>query len=384
MDLHLVNYFLKLFFDIRNPCLGNTVGLRNAKVLRAMADIPKDTEFYKQLTAFRSERADNSKLSESNNSKLYIAGSIVHLVDTKCDGHVYIPYWADRQEDFNQVIISNRMKSDHSMKELVDVLRDICLTGSSDGRSSSLAFFSSMNIAEVDGEEDTDIRLFMFCSNPDGKFPIILILFSFMALALSMTSMTLCRFFSRKGSSVNIDGQVILDLPFSIGFFSYTLLTCTDGNCDSTDSVTIPSDICVPYPDAGDNWHMQASQAFAFLVILFGSTSLLLLCISTCLPLRKWAWKLIGCMFLLTSLCQGLVFFMYQSNLCTASVDDSNDVILIEFESKCQIGQGAIEAMIACCLYFVIAIGSMYFDMTKRKQSANMELLNLPSESGTE
>ena len=359
-----LDYFSKLFFDVRNPCPDSAVALRNAKVLRAIEDISQDNEFYKQLKRFRAERAENNILSGSTDTKLYIAGKIVHLVDTKGDNSdykAYVPYWASRHHDFNQVIISKRMTADHNILELVNILRDVRLNDGV-GNSISTPFYGSVNIAEAEGDEDPDIRLFMCFSNPDGKFPIVLSLIAAIALVLSGRSMMICNFFSRE-SAIMFDELKLLDIPFSIGLFSYTLLTCVDGRCDSSDDV-IPSKYCVPYPDDNDNWHMQASRAFASFVILFGGISFLLLCVSTCLSLRRWAWKMITCMFLLTSIFQGLVFLMNKSNLCV-TVDDSESGITVE--SKCSLSEGAIEAVVACCLYFLAAIGAMYLVRIKRQ-----------------
>lgn len=335
--------------------------------MRDIEDLP-DTEFHRQLQIFRAERAEKNLLPDSNITNLYIPGKIVHLVDTKGDGSAYIPYWADRYNDFNQVIISKRMKSDHSMMDLVDILRGLRMHGHV-GKSISTTFYNSMNIAEVEVDKDADIRLFMCCSNPDGMCPILLSLIAIAALSLSWWTTTLCNFLSRE-STILVNGVKFYDIPFSIGLYSYTLLQCEDGNCDSAEENVIPSDVCIPYPDGGDNWHMQASRAFAAACLFFGSMSFFLLCISTCLSLRRWAWKMITCMFLLTSLFQGLVFMMKQSILCI-TVDNSEGVTI---DSKCKLSTGAIEAIIAGCLYFITAIGSMHFTRAKRD--------GMPSENG--
>ncbi|KAL7535880.1 hypothetical protein ACHAXR_012207 [Thalassiosira sp. AJA248-18] len=351
---------IELFFDVRNPCPDSALSARNANVLRAEEDVSQDSDFYEQLARFRAERNENP-LTALNSANLYIAGKIVHLVDTKGD-RAYVAYWANRHDDFNQVIISKRMISDHSMMEMVDVLSNIHLTGRR-GNSSPMVFYSSMNITEEDaeGDEDTDIRLFMCCSNPDGKFPIALSLLAAVSLGFSGKSMTLCKFFSRE-SKFSVNEEKVTDIPVSIGLFSYSLMIS-----DNATENVIASKYCVPYHlDRDNDWHMQASRAFAFLVVLFGCISFLLLCISTCFPLRRWAWKFITCMFLLTSLFQGLVFLMNQSDLCTNK--DLDHGVPMEIESECHIDEGATEAIIAVCLYFLAAIGSMHFARSKIKQ----------------
>lgn len=364
----MTNNFFKLFIDVRNPCLSEVVS-RNAKVLRAEKDIPQDTDFYLQVNKFRGERNEKNQLAGSRETNLFIAGKIVHLVDTKGDGTKYMAYWANRCRDFNQIIISDRMKKDHSMIDLVDTLRDIDLRNQH-GHSMSIAFQNSLgNNTEADGKDGADIRLFMCCSNPDGKLPLILSMTALVALSLSGASLTLCRFFSRE-SSYYVNGVEILEIPFSIGFFSYTLLTCAD---DSICEKVTASTLCVPYPDNTDNWHMQASRSFAFLAILFGGLSFLLLCISTCFPLRRWVWKLIAFLFVMTSLFQGLVFLMLDSDLCKTIVL-SEDEVTEEIDSVCHISHGALEAIIAASMHFAIAIASMHFVKSARKQQQNMDV----------
>jgi hypothetical protein len=82
------------FHDIRTPCSG-AIKQRNAKVLRPRADVPTDTDFYKRLKQFRSERA------QAHYEKLFLPGRIVHFLDPG-DGRPHIPYYASRSE-FNFV-----------------------------------------------------------------------------------------------------------------------------------------------------------------------------------------------------------------------------------------------------------------------------------------
>ena len=370
----------QIFFDIQNPCPDVSVVARNRKVLNTEEDI-EDTEFYRQLELFRAERAEQNLLSDSTSDNLFIAGKIVHLVDasTKGDNTKYVAYWADRHHDFNQVVISDRMKADHSMIDLVDVLRDIDLD-SLTGNTISLAFHRTLRFEEEEAaNEDSDIRLFMCCSNPDGYAPIVLSILTAAALVLSAKSMTFCSFFSRESTmsiSMNIEDPnntlVELEMPFSAGIFSYTLLACEDGQCDhlaDDTEVVIPSTFCVPYPNAENNSYTDAARTFAFLVIVLGGISFLVLQISTCFPIRRWAWKLVTCLFLFTAMCQGLVFLFAKSDMCKPHSDDSDsdDFFIFELDSQCHLSEGAIEAIVAGILYFFAAVGSAYFTREKKK-----------------
>ena len=150
-------------------------------------------------------------------------------------------------------------------------------------------------------------------------------------------------------------------LDLYMGLFRYTHLTCAGGSCTSLVGV-IPSKYCIPYPHDNYNWRMQASRASSFLVILFGGMSLLFLCVSTCLSMRKLAWQMITCTLLLTSIFQGLVLLMNHSALCNTIDHHEIDVT---FESECSLSVGATQAIIACCLYFLTAIGSNRFARMK-------------------
>ena len=338
---------------MRNPCLDKVAADRNAKVLMDVADIPKETDFYKQLEMFRTERGDKSQ-----HTNLFIPGKIVHLVDTKGDNSdvgAYAAYYACRYNDFNQVVISKRMKSDHSMMELCEVLEHMNLTPL--GKSITDSLCNSIQVSEESGDEaDTDIRLFMCCSNPNGRCPILMCLSTLVALILSWRSMSNCTFFARE-SHLIIGGDIMKDIPFSIGLFSYTLLQCEYGNCGDSSDKIIPSSYCVPYPDDENlREYMLASRASALVSVVFGGISCLLLCISTCLLLRERAWILITGTLLMSALFQGLVFLMKKSDLCI-TVDSEG----LSIESICKISEGAIEAIVAGCLYFITAIGTVHF-----------------------
>ena len=346
--------------------------------MREADDVPQDTDFYKDLEKFRSERAKNNLLSDKAVANLVIPGKIVHLIDTKGDNSdykAYVPYWANCYQDFNQIIISRRMKSDHSMIELVDILRDVSLSfgvAKASSVTSSTTFYNSVKMTggveeEEIEEEDHDFRFFMFFSNPDGKIPILLSLVTICSLALSWSSFATCNFFSRKSSLVHNETSVI-DYPFSIGLFSYSLLTCSGGECgnfNDTSDIT-PSDYCVPFPDDADgdepDQYRMAAEVFAFLVVLFGGTGFLILCVSTCLALRRRVWVLITCLLLSSALFQGLVFIMNQSAWCN---DIDIPELYLTLVSSCHLGVGGVQAILACCLYFLASLGAIRFAKIK-------------------
>ena len=355
-----------------------SVAERNAHVLREIGDVPTHTKFYQQLELLRKERATKCLglgPSPSSPIALYIPGRIIHLSDInlKGDNSKYVAYWASRY-DF-RLVISQRMKSDHSMLDLIEVLEDIQLEGSNWHDKSSMisaVLNSSINTSEVDegGKDNCDDEhgIFMCCSNPDGAMPMFLVAITVVALILSIRGVTRCTFFTRD-SYLMFDEKKLDDssfLPFSIGLYSYTLLTCENENCTGAASGNlVPTEYCLPYPDPKEGWGMTAARGFALLVVIFGGFSLLLLCISTCFPLKRRTWKLISCLLLLTTLFQGLVFLAKQSTLCTPNKADADGDIMIY--SSCQVGKGGIEAIIALCLFFITAVLTMCFVRAKRR-----------------
>ena len=355
---------IQAFFDVRKPCTDSTIAERNAKVLHKTEDIPQNTSFYNTLQTFRGERADKYNKSATNYIKLYIPGKIIHLVDSKGDNspHSYVPHYANRYEDFN-LIVSKRMTSDHSMLELVDILQEVRLDHNQPRQSSviSASIYASMLVSgetEYEGDntnrEDEDTRLFMWWSNPDGNLPMILICINLAALVCSVLAITRCTLFSRQ-SEVLFEDETILDIPFSVGLFSYTLLTCLDDRCDSADDTVVPTDYCIPYPDGKSGVEMNVARGSSFFVIVFGGLCQLLLCISTCFPIKRKMWGLISCMLLLTSLLQGLIFLVKKSSFCVQLIDEDG----MSVDSSCKISSGAVEAITAASLYFLTAILSM-------------------------
>ena len=193
---------------------------------------------------------------------------------------------------------------------------------------------------------------------PDGKLPICNAMFVASALVLSLRAMTVCTLLSSDKRVFTWENVTVFDIPFSMGLFSYTLLECEGGSCSDTNETIVPSKFCAPYLDGNEGQGMTVARAFALFVLLFGGFSFLLLCVSTCLSLRRRAWTLISCMLLLTSLCQGLVFLMKKSTLCVGESDEESGLSL---EASCRISSGAYEAIAAGCIYFISAFLSSIF-----------------------
>ena len=218
---------IQLYFDLKVECSDESVAQRNAKVLKRKRFISTETEFYRKLKEFRFERSEKTRVGV-NSIRLFLPWQVIHLVDIKGDNGAssYVPYYA-RRHQFNQVVMSDRMIRDHDIHYLVDILENTRLCG--DFKVISTAFMSTPFILDDEEDPDVDIRLFICCSNPYGKIPVLMSLLTTIALALTLASHLGCRMYISTHP----------DLPegwrISHGLYTYSFVQCTsaDGMCDS-------------------------------------------------------------------------------------------------------------------------------------------------------
>lgn len=175
----------------------------------------------------RTERAAKNQTGEVS-VKLYIPGRIVHLVDAKGDEKGYIPYWASRYE-FNQVVISATMLSDHSMIPLPDILHDLNLDNVHEE--------DTLGIKDAQEDDvDPNFLKFMFCSYPNGLRVGLLVVLSFAALIFCFLSNTVCKFVTRDTIVLFPNSTTTPGAGISAGIYSYTLKQCPrlDTSCEET------------------------------------------------------------------------------------------------------------------------------------------------------
>eukprot|EP00579_Thalassiosira_antarctica_P010681 CAMPEP_0201912116 /NCGR_PEP_ID=MMETSP0903-20130614/2870_1 /ASSEMBLY_ACC=CAM_ASM_000552 /TAXON_ID=420261 /ORGANISM="Thalassiosira antarctica, Strain CCMP982" /LENGTH=1009 /DNA_ID=CAMNT_0048447001 /DNA_START=24 /DNA_END=3053 /DNA_ORIENTATION=- len=347
---------IELFFHLKVPYSERFVALRNAKVLRPKEDIPTGTIFNEQLELFRAERAEKNSRGV-NRVQLFIPGKIVHLVDISGDGN-YVPYWARRGE-FNQLEISKRMYADHDIHSLVGILRDTRLGGAN---TISLAFHNAPLIY-VDDEDDSenDVRLFAFCSNPYGKLPIILWVLGLIATSLSTNASIGCDFVRVSFDAANVNGT----LSLAYGIFTYELLDCdtSTGPCDKIQDYMDNTE-CVPYPPKLEHGgYGQTGLIFHGLAGIFGWFALSMLLISMCFIFKQRTWGIITVLLLGVTLFEGLVLIIGREFSVWCSEPDA----------VCSIGADAIKVIVACCIWFLMAIGSGYLAMVGKRSETRIE-----------
>lgn len=272
---------------MRTPCPDSHLAARNAKVLSPKSQINRDTEFYQRVRQFRNERAEKNQTSEVS-VKLYIPGQIIHLVDTMGDETKYVPYWASRYE-FNQVILSSRMLADHSIPPLVEILRNLSL----DDVHEVHAWHNLKE--EEDGSEDDGILAFMPFSNPQGRFPLLLIFLAVAGCVVASLANQMCKYVTR--SAMVYDPVTQSTTPgqgLSAGLWSYNLKQCIDpDDCD----IINPSDLedskyCQQYGRLFDNIdvYWRAARAFGSISALLGLMSIGIISFSSCTKLKKRTW----------------------------------------------------------------------------------------------
>ena len=199
---------IKAFYDVRAPCPTTHLVSRNKSMLCPKAQIDRDTSFSEKLRVFRNERADKNRES----AKLYIAGKIIHLVDTTGDETKYVPYWASPYE-FNQVVLSTKMLSDHSVPPLVEILQNLKLDEAHE-------VIVQENVVENhEEEEENEARVFVCFSNPHGKISAAVLVFCFVAWIMNVWSNQGCKFVRRVTIITRSNGTVEAGVGMGTGMW---------------------------------------------------------------------------------------------------------------------------------------------------------------------
>mmetsp|Transcript_29580 Transcript_29580/g.59412 ORF Transcript_29580/g.59412 Transcript_29580/m.59412 type:complete len:985 (+) Transcript_29580:263-3217(+) len=340
---------IKVFQDVRVPCADEDLQRRNAGVLYPKGQASRDTPFYSQIRKFRTERAEKNKQGEVS-VKLYIPGKLIHVVDAPgSETTKYVPYWANRY-DFNQVVLSKSMLSDHAIPDLVSILKSIDLE----------EYHEHATFQTSDVTEETKYRFigeFICCSYPHGKVPLILTLSSIIAIILSILSNQVCKFVTRTTTIVYPNGTTVPGTGVSAGLYSYALQQCINPNaCDRSDAEDLEdSKYCQPYPgivERDSNW--TASNVFSALSVVFGVLGIVILSFSTCTKMKRNKW-IIGCvLFLMATLSQGLQFLFLNSDLCKTWTHPITGALSI---ADCSLSTGGYYGVSATVLWFVSAVG---------------------------
>lgn len=292
--------------------------------------------------------------------KLYIPGKIIHLVDVSSteDESKYIPYWASRY-DFNQVVLSGTLLSDHSMIPLPDIIKNIDL----DDVHETDAFRVQTNAQD---EDEPRFLKFIICSYPNGGFTSLLVVSSLVGVICSFLSNMVCKYVTRETvvmfdlNSTNTEGVGV-----SAGLYSYTLKQCPrhDETCKDTSVAELEdSQYCQPYPDVisiDNNW--LAARICSMLSFALGLIGLAVVSVATCTKMKKKRWRHFSVIFIMASILQGLQLLLLNSSLCTTLSVPGQYVAF----AACSLSDGAYMSITALLLHFFTAVGCTY--MFRRK-----------------
>jgi len=283
--------------------------------------------------------------------KLYIPGRIIHLVDTKGDETKYVPYWDSRYE-FNQVILSKRMLADHDIQSLPDLLANINLDECHEVNAW---------VIHSDEVEENEVSFIVPCSNPQGKLPIILLVFIGVACILATFSNRGCKFVGRSAIMQPHDETTTYPLPaLKTGLWYYNLMECIDeDDCDDSppfDAANyVDSDYCYPYAQLyRPNSYWVAARAFGSITLLTGLIGIIPISAATCVELKKRTWMFLCCWFLLVTVFQGLQFLIMKGDLCTELTIPGTVGTII---SQCTLSRDGFIGIAATVIWFLTAVG---------------------------
>ena len=272
-------------------------------------------------------------------------------MDIRGDETTYIAYHASRYE-FNQVVLSKTLLSDHAIPPLVNILRSLNL----DDTHEVNVFHSNGDAVENDEEEE--VRMFICCSSPHGKFPYLLTLFCLVACIFSITSNGVCNYVDRTTTVRESDGTTSPGLGLSVGLYGYTLKQCKDpyGTCDeSNPEDLVDSKYCQTYPTTiHPDSYWTAARTVSILSVMLGFAGLALVSISTCTKLKRKTWTIACAIFLLTTLFQGLQFLFLKGDLCNEWTHPDNEYVAF---GECSLSTGGYLGIASTIFWFVSAVG---------------------------
>jgi len=339
---------IKAFYDVRAPCPTTHLVSRNKSMLCPKAQIDRDTSFSEKLRVFRNERADKNRES----AKLYIAGKIIHLVDTTGDETKYVPYWASPYE-FNQVVLSTKMLSDHSVPPLVEILQNLKLDEAHE-------VIVQENVVENhEEEEENEARVFVCFSNPHGKISAAVLVFCFVAWIMNVWSNQGCKFVRRVTIITRSNGTVEAGVGMGTGMWSYNLKECIHPeSCDFDNPGDLQdSDFCQPYPDSLFELDANtiAARAFSILANLTGFIGLGLVLFSTSMKLKKRTCVALIIVLFVSCLFGGLQFLILRGAFCGhLELKGGGDAV----DATCSLNASGYGAVAAVVFWFVALVGS--------------------------
>jgi hypothetical protein len=181
-----------------------------------------------------------------------------------------------------------------------------------------------------------------------------------LALYLGTTANVLCKNFS----FTDLNDPDLKKLYVGLWGYSYKEVIVADNDI-------VIKTACLPYEYL--NWEydfefenddkLEATWALVFAVFCIGAISIIIGCSMPCFVIQTWQWKLLGFVFLLTTMFQGLTLLALRTSACNdnpaVNYFESKRYLLgtaPRFTDKCKIEVGAHLVISATVLWFVAAI----------------------------
>lgn len=329
---------IKAIRDVCAPCSDSHLKMRNGNVLCPKAQIDRDTEFWQKVVKFRNERASKNAAS----MKLYIAGRIIYLVDTKGEESKYIAYWASRYE-FQSIKVSSKMISDHVMHTLVKTLRSLDLD---DTCHNEMEMLRPNEFSEKD--ESVDYRTFICCSMPNGiKRTISAMLLSFAAWILAVISNESCSF--AEGSDITITDVDMSYKDATLAYGMWSFIPKSRGEDGRLQNAAY----CFPYPrEYNPGSHVTTARVFSIFSLFVGFIVIGLLFISTAMEFKKSAQITTTSMAFAACLFQSLQLLFLQSNFCSGEQPIVAAGQSIVVDGECHLSTGGFFSIASIALWF--------------------------------
>jgi len=127
--------------------------------------------------------------------------------------------------------------------------------------------------------------------------------------------------------------------------------------------------MCFWYPQALPvDSKLNSSRWFSLMAQTFGGTATLVLLFTACIVLHPKVWKTMGSFLMLSSLFQGLVFLILQSNLCAKTLDG--------LDATCYLRRGGRCSIAAVVFWFIAALSVLGYEQPEipRRNGQNQRM----------
>lgn len=376
----------KVLTVLSKECKDRDVAYINSLLLCPEDEVPQNTRYYQQLQDFKRAQAERKAKSATNYVPLFPPGKIVYLTRKKKGCR---PQYAENT-DFNEILLSPTIASDHSIVTVIRNLQDIiqCFDGNSKDR-----FVEDDDEDEMAGDilvlnESNDTALIdtpacVCCSLPHGSIIFLTIILGIISIICAVLANNHCNFVHRSTvvSEQDIDTGGMVSHPgigVSTGLWSYEeKIYKGTGPRDDPSSYSY-SNICRPFmtciqPDA----YLTAARICSTFANLVGGFTVMAVCFASCVRYKRIAWAIITMGFFLAMALQGLVFFVFRSDLCTTWTGVCEGTEPNTVHSTCTLGWGGKMCCVAVVFWFLTTLSTVSYPPPLSEADRTLKWLRL-------